>query len=516
MENLKKNFFSILFKKSEDKLRELDTSQPSFFVDLNLDQVIDTITIGKKEYNLKPFFYIHLNDIETIIYRQEIFKELENIALFESIKSFARSINTMRDYISKGEKLYYKLQKERYFLEAVEIYCNAVTSLFNFLSSFEIKSLGLLNFKKYLIEYMNSDIFISLKEETKKLIADLNSIKYCIHIKGNTVKVRKYENEPDYSVEVEATFEKFKQGAVKDYLVKFTSPVDMNHVEARILELVAQLYSDIFSNIDNYCIKNKNFFDETISTFDREIQFYITYIEYMNIFKNSGLNFCYPIISNETKEIYNYDGFDLALAYKLLNENSKIVYNDFYLKDKERIFIVSGPNQGGKTTFARMFGQLHYLATLGCPVTGKSAQLYLFDKLFTHFEKEENIKNLHGKLQDDLISIYNILSEATSNSIIILNEIFNSTTLKDAIFLGKKIIQKIIDLDLICVYVTFIDELVSLSEKIVSMVSNVDPNNTALRTYKILRKPAGGLAYAISIAQKYKLTYEDLKERIKS
>ncbi|MCL5772297.1 MAG: DNA mismatch repair protein MutS, partial [Actinobacteria bacterium] len=371
-------------------------------------------------------------------------------------------------------------------------------------------------FQKYLTKYVNSEEFISLKKVTKKLIEDLKTIKYCIQIKGSGVKVRKYENEPDYSMEVVATFEKFKQGAVKDYLVKFTSPIDMNHVEARILELVAQLYSDIFINLDNYYIKNKNFFDETINTFDREVQFYIAYSEYMTIFKNLGLNFCYPIISNQTKEIYNYDGFDLALAYKLINENSKIVCNDFYLKDRERIFIVSGPNQGGKTTFARMFGQLHYLATLGCPVPGRNAQLYLFDKLFTHFEKEENIRNLHGKLQDDLISIYNILSQASPNSIVILNEIFNSTTLKDAIFLGKKIMEKIIQLDLLCVYVTFIDELASLSEKIVSMVSNVDPNNIAMRTYKILRKAAGGLAYAISIAQKYQLTYEALRERIKS
>ncbi|NOY08495.1 MAG: DNA mismatch repair protein MutS [Spirochaetes bacterium] len=510
------SFHSILFRKPGYSINMETLKEPPFFTDLNLDQVISTITADKEEYNLKSFFYTPLSDIGTIKYRQEIFRDFNNKTLLENIKSFAEKMSTMRRYIALADKLEYKYHKEGWFLEALNIYCDAVNDLVHDLSAANLESKGFLSFREYIIKYAGSGAFTSLMAETKTLKSYLATVKYCVLIKSNGGRVRKYESEIDYSAEVEKTFEKFKQGAVKDYTVKLPGSTGMNHVEAKILELVARLYPDIFSNLDDYYLKMSDYPDEKIAVFDREVQFYISYLEYISILKQAGLRYCYPEISAADKMIYADETFDCALGYKLVMKSSPVVCNDFYLKNNERIIVVSGPNQGGKTTFARTFGQLHYLAGIGCPVPGREARLCLFDRIFTHFEKEENIKNLRGKLQDDLVRIYDILSKATSHSIIIMNEIFTSTTLKDGIFLSRKIIKKIMQLDLLCVLVTFMDELSVLSEKTVSMVSTVVPENPALRTYKIVRKPADGLAYALSIAEKYRLTYDSLTERIKS
>jgi len=506
-----------ILSKTIDPTTRLETREaPDFFDDLNLDQIVAAVTAGKEEYDLKPFFHTALHDVDTVAYRQEVVRDLENGETFHHVKSFENGMRSVRAHISQADKLYYRYQKEAWFLDAVQTYCDSVLALSQGLAAAEIASRGLSAFRDHLKEYSGSALFQTLLNDTKRLRADLSTIQYCLLIRGKSVEVRDYYSEADYSAEVIATFAKFQHGVTKDYRINFREEPEMNHVEAQILDFVALLNPQIFRRLDEFCAKNGAFADETITVFDREVQFYVAYLEYVRMLERAGLSFCYPEVSDTRKEIYSRNGFDAALATKLLKDKAPIVCSDFYLQGAERIIVVSGPNQGGKTTFSRAFGQLHFLASLGLPVPGSAARLFLFDGLFTHFENEENIKNLRGKLHDDLVRIRDILNRATGSSILIMNEIFTSTALKDAVFLGKQIVEEIARLDSLCVYVTFIDELSTMSEKTVSMVSTVDSENPTVRTFKVLRRPSDGLAYALSIAERYRMTYEHVKERIPS
>jgi hypothetical protein len=71
-------------------------------------------------------------------------------------------------------------------------------------------------------------------------------------------------------------------------------------------------------------------------------------------------------------------------------------------------------------------------------------------------------------------------------------------------------------LDALGLYVTFVDELAALGEQVVSMMSTIVPEDPAERTYRVIRKPADGLAYALALAEKHNLSYERLRARVAS
>ncbi len=503
---------SVLFL--DDHLPSESVQQDRFVTDLNLQPIIDAVTDGWDYCKLGDIYFRPLRCSDTIKYRQEVFADLEDCSLFEAVEDFTERMAAAWRYLDLINEFDYEEIRQGWFLEAADTYCAAVRSLEDKLTTGDPQSRGLRGMRDHLRDYVRSDRFTTFAQDLETVQQRLSEVRYCLQIRDNTVEVSRYEGEPDYAAEVKKVFGKFRQETTRDYMAKFSTEAGVSDVEGRIAGYVARLFPDEFLALTEFCDTHKDFVKETVATFTREVQFYLAFLHYIAALRDEGLPFCYPEIATEDKEVHSRSCFDLALAHNLVTDGTRVVLNDFFLREEERIFVVTGANQGGKTTFARMFGQVHYLASLGCPVPGSDARLYLFDQIFTHFEEEEEIEDLRSKMEDDLVRMHDILRSATSDSIIVLNEIFTSGAVEDQLFLNQKIIEKIVQLDALAVCVTFVDEVAQLSDSIVSVVATVDPESPQMRTYRLERRPPDGLVYATSIAEKWRLTYDQLKERI--
>ena len=505
---------SILFINGDTTV--LPVQAPDYFHDLHLDQVIDALVANRPEHELRPYFWLPLTSADAVQFRQQAMKELDNNTWRQWADDFAEAMADVRLRLKNAEQLHVALEKQRWFLAAASAYATAIESLTSRLAELTPRSMAFQNALADLRAYVVSAEFKAMAAQAHATISALAGIRFGLIIEGSSVTVHKDKQEPDYTPVIESIFAKFRRGSAKDYRVKFTGRLGVNHIEEQVIDRVAKLYPEPFEAMQTFCEQHDRFFEEVVQRLDRELQFYACFLRHTDPVRQAGLPMCFPMVSECDKTTRCLDGFDLALASTRMSAGQPVVCNDFALLGTERLLVVSGPNQGGKTTFARMVGQIHHLSALGCMVPAREAQLYLCDRIFSHFEREEHIRDLRGKLHDDLLRMHHILTLVTDRSLVVMNESFSSTTVADAVFLSREVLRRLSQLDTLAVCVTFLPALTQFDHKTVSMVGQVDPADPAKRTYKVVRRAADGFAYAMAIARKYRLTRDDIMRRVRS
>jgi DNA mismatch repair ATPase MutS len=487
-----------------------------FAVDLNLDQIFAALNAGREQLDLASVFYAPLGQVDDVAYRHEVLADLERPPVRAEVRDFGRGMRQSREILALARSMRSHWQQERLFVDAVSAYCGAVISFATALPSLRPRSRGMRAFTEYLSAYCSSRDFRALADEAGEVVTKLGAVRYALNIKGTRVTVAGHHDEPDYAREIETFFAKFSEGPAAEHSAPLPSRLNMNELEADILERVARLNPGPFGAMDEYFQRHQGFMDAAVSAFYRDSQFYLSYLEYIEPLREAGLPFCYPRLSVSPGRAWASDAFDLALAAKVTSRPSlnAIVTNDFDLGPDGRVLVITGPNNGGKTTFARAFGQLHYLASLGLPVPAREADLVLADVVLTSFAQAERLGTGRSHLEEELVHLHGVIGQASPRSVVILNESFSSTTVRDAALLGRALLAQLVAQGSICVLVTFVDELATANEATISMVAAVHPDDPARRTYKILPRSPGGPAYAAALAERYGLTYRAVSEQV--
>lgn len=504
--------YSILFK-NEYVLNE---KMPDFFQNINANQVVNAILRTEDDKKIASYFYTPLKNIDDINYRIDLFKDLDNHDVYiEFNSSFARLKKIYENYKKNQYEANTSWAGKRTLLRLISSYVETINKFRDFLAnSSNIKSEALINLCNYLKELTNKDSYKELEKNVEKVKKTIDGMKYTMVFKGCDIYVSKTEDDKDFTPFISDALKCFNWESKREFNYSVNEMVSSRLIEHNVLNALSKIYKDEFKALQAFCHLYENFYDEGLYKIVIESRFYSTIHFFIEGLEEANLSFCYPEFIDNFNE-KSVDSFDLALAYKLVSRGDKIVTNSYELNNLERAIILSGPNQGGKTTFARQLGELHYFSLLGMKVPGKEAKLHLIDSLYTIFKTEEEMETLNGKLQSELVLINKILKSATKDSFLIFNEVFASTTSLDGYELTKKIIEKIEKLGCMCLFITFIDELSTISNITVSMRSNVLKDNPMIRTYKITKEESNGKAYANAISLKHHLAYDEIRGRIK-
>ena len=487
--------------------------------DLRLDQVLASVSDSGKDKLMVELFTHPPEDPDTVEYRQEVATDLRDPEVRSAVAQFRRGMGRIDERVRAATKrtaAEFHWQQRRRLAEAMADYTDLVRDLRSALDGSVLTSRGISRIRADLSAYVESQSFQDLTQSTEAVIDSLNQVQFHILLTTGQILVTPAEQDGSYTDQMAALFDRFQDDQEDSETGKRVSDPGISHVTAQIVGQAARMQPEPFQALEDHCRRYVDFRDATLTAFALESGFYLSYLDHIAPFEGAGLVFCRPRIVPNGKSLQALDSFDLALAKQVVEQGEHVVTNDARLDGPERVLVVTGPNQGGKTTYARMIGQLHHLGAIGLPVPGRDVELPLVDRVFTHFEREEGRGDPTGKLEEELLRLHGILELATPRSLLVLNEAFTSTSLQDARELGKRVLEKIIAWDMLAVYVTFVDELSRLGPATVSLVGQTAAEDPDRRTFKVSRELADGDARALAIAARNGLTYPQLLERIPS
>lgn len=475
-----------------------DKEKNAIFQDFNLDVCISEINSRIKGHDLQKMYQNMPKQPETIKYRRSITGDL----LDESVR---RAFFRYSETIEKAEKceknsIYsnHSVQREKWHLDALCLYVDAVDELYTELGKKEKLSEAMQELVAYLATCQDSDQFRQTKAQAKELRREMETQSVSFTLQKNKVIVEQEEEE-------EATFD---QRMIRAFGISETPNVnrrtDENQEPGLLERNLAKKLIKLRGWEKNLQQLMKQTMDPLLLQLAKDINYYLGFFVLVRDMKEKGYTFCMPV---EGERMQIRSGYDAAMA---IRSDEPVIRNDFHIEEGESFFVITGANGGGKTTFARMIGQILYFCRMGLLVPCEQAVIPHYEQLLSHFSNEESEISGRGKLVEELERLQPMMKKENRNSFVILNELFTTAATFDAGIMGQKVLDFFMDTNCSGIYVTHIQSLAEERQGVVSMVAELEKDHHT-RSFKITRKPAKDGEYEDSLITKYHMTYEQMK-----
>ena len=495
--------------------------------------MLDFIDLRNSE--LSEYF---TTDKKVIEYRMETFKDmLENPQISDILGSLIPVLGDIMELrrleADSGDTDSYLSS-----ITEIELYISCIDLLSKGFSAIRgnLKSKAFITFADRIIELAESDYYKELNQKLSELTARVREIKSVTIGVNLDAQLR-----PKEAGVLSINSECFKSGDViekilrlnfKDdeytciaNLVPFGKKQNENQKTALSLAFNSAI-NDVYKSslhswkkiVKEYVLDNTNFLIDLLG----EFEFAVKATEALRRLQSKGCDLCVPQIEPMGARAFKATAlYNPCVAIKIDDE---IVSNDLVFDEKAAIYVLTGPNRGGKSVITCALGISQAMLQLGLFIPAKEAVMSPVDAVFTHFPTGADDTIDKGRLGEECARLNEILSQISSNSLVLLDESLSSTGSYEAAYIASEVLRGLSMYGCRCLFSTHLHELAAEIDEINSQTVPVGgaPIDTLVagieegkRSFKITRAKPDGKSYARDIAHKYGLYYENIIKNVK-
>ena len=422
----------------------------------------------------------------------------------------------------------------------IELYISCIDILYDGFKSVknDLNSRAFILFSEKICELAESEYYSELNKkltELTKRVREIKSVTVGVNLDSRL--------RPSYAGVLSVNSETFKSGDTIDKILRLNFKDDdytciaalvpfgkgqSDNQKTALSTAFNSAINDIYRSslkswkkiVQMYVLENTDFLLGLIP----EIEFIVKGTEMLQRLRNRGCELVKPIIAPPDEKVFNADElYNPAVALKL-NDNEKIVANDIrFNKNDAFIYVLTGPNRGGKSVITCALGLCAAMMQLGMFVPAKYAEISPVDAIFTHFPTGADDTIDKGRLGEECARLGEIFDSVTANSLVLLDESFSSTGSYEGSYIAAEVLSGISIVGCRCLFATHLHELASEIDrinrdsiskggtKIDTLVAGIEEGE---RSFKIYRAKPDGKSYARDIAERYGLTYENILKKI--
>ena len=533
MEN---KFISLLYPNEESEICHRNGQNVPNVTEAVCDELGLNEIFGLKSSSLTDYF---TTDESVIRYRQSTMRDLLSIPeLLETLSGIHPILDDIRELRRLDNENVTSADSYLYSITEIELYVSCLDTLRRGFSGVRerVQSPAFAALSDFVIELTESEYYKDLNSKLEALSDRVHEVK-SITIGVNLDR----ELRPESAGVISINSEHFKSGKLLDKILRFSFKNDAftcianlsafgkgqsdNKQEALIGAFNGAI-EDVFRSsvkgwrniVADYVMENTDFLLKLLP----EIEFVSRAAELLTrLSTHPGCSVCYPeLVPMADKRFESVGLYNPRVALAIDDE---IVTNDLSFDDEARIYVLTGPNRGGKSVITVALGAAQAMCQLGLPVPAQSCVISPVSGIFTHFPEGADDTIDKGRLGEECARLKEIFDGADEDTMILLDESLSSTGAYEASYIASEILSAFAVMRCRGIFSTHLHELAasvpdinarSVEKGGIRLDTLVAGIEEGQRSFKIYRAKPDGKSYARDIADKYGLSFENLMDRM--